>query len=85
MAALKAGMCFINNYNISPVELPFGGYKSSGEQCLAFPGLSFCMSVMADVSSLLLGQTGTVIASKARIPHREIKGKLWKDSRLCTE
>ncbi|KAF4799819.1 4-trimethylaminobutyraldehyde dehydrogenase [Turdus rufiventris] len=30
VAALKAGMCFINNYNISPVELPFGGYKSSG-------------------------------------------------------
>ncbi|OXB84263.1 UNVERIFIED_CONTAM: hypothetical protein H355_007146 [Colinus virginianus] len=30
VAALKAGMCFINNYNVSPVELPFGGYKSSG-------------------------------------------------------
>ncbi|XP_013809614.1 4-trimethylaminobutyraldehyde dehydrogenase [Apteryx mantelli] len=30
VAALKAGMCFINNYNISPVELPFGGYKASG-------------------------------------------------------
>ncbi|NXU86473.1 AL9A1 dehydrogenase, partial [Xiphorhynchus elegans] len=30
VAALKAGMCFINNYNASPVELPFGGYKSSG-------------------------------------------------------
>nr|XP_033816287.1 4-trimethylaminobutyraldehyde dehydrogenase [Geotrypetes seraphini] len=29
-AALQAGMCFINNYNISPVELPFGGYKKSG-------------------------------------------------------
>lgn len=24
-------MCFINNYNVSPVELPFGGYKMSGE------------------------------------------------------
>lgn len=57
VATLKAGMCFINNYNVSPVELPFGGYKSSGEQCLVFPGLSFCVSVMADVSSLLLGQT----------------------------
>lgn len=30
VAALKAGMCFINNYNSSPVELPFGGYKFSG-------------------------------------------------------
>uniref|UniRef100_A0A8C5SV39 Aldehyde dehydrogenase 9 family member A1 n=1 Tax=Laticauda laticaudata TaxID=8630 RepID=A0A8C5SV39_LATLA len=29
-AALQAGMCFINNYNVSPVELPFGGYKMSG-------------------------------------------------------
>ncbi|CAH2312752.1 4-trimethylaminobutyraldehyde dehydrogenase [Pelobates cultripes] len=29
-AALQAGMCFINNYNVSPVELPFGGYKRSG-------------------------------------------------------
>lgn len=24
-------MCFVNNYNTSPVELPFGGYKKSGE------------------------------------------------------
>lgn len=37
-AALKAGMCFINNYNVSPVELPFGGYKSSGELCVTSPG-----------------------------------------------
>ncbi|KAM4642725.1 4-trimethylaminobutyraldehyde dehydrogenase isoform 1-T2 [Discoglossus pictus] len=29
-AALQVGMCFINNYNMSPVELPFGGYKKSG-------------------------------------------------------
>ncbi|XP_076828234.1 4-trimethylaminobutyraldehyde dehydrogenase B [Brachyhypopomus gauderio] len=27
---LQAGSCFINNYNITPVEVPFGGYKSSG-------------------------------------------------------
>ncbi|XP_063323563.1 4-trimethylaminobutyraldehyde dehydrogenase-like [Pelmatolapia mariae] len=27
---LEAGTCFINNYNISPVEVPFGGYKMSG-------------------------------------------------------
>ncbi|MBN3313126.1 A9A1A dehydrogenase, partial [Atractosteus spatula] len=29
-AELQAGTCFINNYNISPVEVPFGGYKMSG-------------------------------------------------------
>ncbi|KAM7401092.1 hypothetical protein PAMA_005333 [Pampus argenteus] len=27
---LKAGSCFINNYNITPVEVPFGGFKMSG-------------------------------------------------------
>ncbi|KAM4738845.1 4-trimethylaminobutyraldehyde dehydrogenase A [Anableps anableps] len=27
---LEAGTCFINNYNNSPVEMPFGGYKMSG-------------------------------------------------------
>uniref|UniRef100_A0AAQ5Y966 Aldehyde dehydrogenase domain-containing protein n=1 Tax=Amphiprion ocellaris TaxID=80972 RepID=A0AAQ5Y966_AMPOC len=27
---LEAGTCYINNYNISPVEMPFGGYKNSG-------------------------------------------------------
>ncbi|HRQ51529.1 MAG TPA: betaine-aldehyde dehydrogenase, partial [Agriterribacter sp.] len=27
---LQAGTCWINNYNITPVELPFGGYKQSG-------------------------------------------------------
>ncbi|KAM9720309.1 4-trimethylaminobutyraldehyde dehydrogenase B isoform 1-T2 [Menidia menidia] len=27
---LNAGSCFINNYNITPVEVPFGGYKMSG-------------------------------------------------------
>lgn len=31
VAELQAGMCFINNYNVGPVELPFGGYKKSGE------------------------------------------------------
>ncbi|XP_074077981.1 4-trimethylaminobutyraldehyde dehydrogenase [Macrotis lagotis] len=29
-AELQAGVCYINNYNVSPVELPFGGYKMSG-------------------------------------------------------
>ena len=27
---LQAGICWINTYNITPVELPFGGYKQSG-------------------------------------------------------
>lgn len=27
---LEAGTCWINTYNITPVELPFGGYKQSG-------------------------------------------------------
>ncbi|XP_072504862.1 4-trimethylaminobutyraldehyde dehydrogenase [Notamacropus eugenii] len=30
VAELQAGVCYINNYNVSPVELPFGGYKMSG-------------------------------------------------------
>ena len=27
---LKAGICFINNYNVTPVQVPFGGFKMSG-------------------------------------------------------
>jgi betaine-aldehyde dehydrogenase len=27
---LQAGVCWLNTYNITPVELPFGGYKQSG-------------------------------------------------------
>ncbi len=30
VASLQAGTCWINNYNITPVEIPFGGYKQSG-------------------------------------------------------
>ncbi len=30
VAELQAGMCWINNYNVNPVEIPFGGYKQSG-------------------------------------------------------
>lgn len=30
VAKLQAGMCWINNYNITPIEIPFGGYKQSG-------------------------------------------------------
>ncbi|XP_069793869.1 4-trimethylaminobutyraldehyde dehydrogenase A [Narcine bancroftii] len=29
-AALEVGTCFINNYNVTPIEIPFGGYKMSG-------------------------------------------------------
>lgn len=29
-AELEAGTCWINTYNITPVEIPFGGYKQSG-------------------------------------------------------
>lgn len=28
---LQAGTCWINNYNITPIELPFGGNKQSGQ------------------------------------------------------
>ena len=27
---LSAGICWINNYNVTPVELPFGGARESG-------------------------------------------------------
>jgi betaine-aldehyde dehydrogenase len=30
IAQLQAGTCWINNYNVTPVELPFGGVKLSG-------------------------------------------------------
>jgi len=30
VAQLQAGVCWINNYNITPVEVPFGGVKQSG-------------------------------------------------------
>jgi betaine-aldehyde dehydrogenase len=29
-AALKTGICWINNYNITPIEMPFGGAGESG-------------------------------------------------------
>ena len=29
-AALDAGTCWINNYNVAPIEMPFGGFKQSG-------------------------------------------------------
>lgn len=30
VAQLQAGFIWINNYNVQPVEIPFGGYKMSG-------------------------------------------------------
>jgi len=30
VAQLKAGICWINNYNITPIEMPFGGAGESG-------------------------------------------------------
>ncbi len=30
IARLQAGTCWINHYNVTPIELPFGGVKSSG-------------------------------------------------------
>ena len=30
VAALEAGTIWINTYNITPIEMPFGGYKQSG-------------------------------------------------------
>jgi betaine-aldehyde dehydrogenase len=30
IAKLQAGTCWINQYNVTPVELPFGGVKQSG-------------------------------------------------------
>lgn len=30
VAELEAGICWINNYNVTPVEIPFGGVKQSG-------------------------------------------------------
>ena len=30
IARLQAGTCWINHYNVTPIELPFGGYKQSG-------------------------------------------------------
>jgi betaine-aldehyde dehydrogenase len=30
IARLQAGTCWINHYNVSPMELPFGGYRQSG-------------------------------------------------------
>ena len=30
IARLEAGTCWLNHYNVTPIELPFGGVKQSG-------------------------------------------------------
>jgi betaine-aldehyde dehydrogenase len=30
IAQLQAGTCWINHYNVTPIEMPFGGMKMSG-------------------------------------------------------
>ncbi|MFQ5774908.1 MAG: betaine-aldehyde dehydrogenase [Kiloniellaceae bacterium] len=30
IARIEAGTCWINTYNVTPIEMPFGGYKHSG-------------------------------------------------------
>lgn len=30
IAELESGTCWINTYNVTPIEMPFGGYKQSG-------------------------------------------------------
>ena len=30
VAKLEAGTCWINTYNVTPIEMPFGGVKQSG-------------------------------------------------------
>jgi betaine-aldehyde dehydrogenase len=30
VARLEAGTCWINTYNVTPIEMPFGGFKQSG-------------------------------------------------------
>lgn len=56
IAKLQAGTTWINNYNLAPVDLPWGGYKSSGvgrengTQCLNdWSQLKSCYVEMNDV------------------------------------
>jgi len=56
---LQAGTCWINNYNLTPVEMPFGGYKQSGI------GRENGMAALAHYSQLkaVYVETGDVQAS----------------------
>ncbi|XP_067938158.1 4-trimethylaminobutyraldehyde dehydrogenase-like [Watersipora subatra] len=58
ISKLQAGSCYINNYNVNPVEIPFGGYKQSGigrecgELCLQYYTQSKSVYVeMGDISA----------------------------------
>jgi betaine-aldehyde dehydrogenase len=58
IAELQAGTCWINNYNLTPVELPFGGYKQSGigrENALA------ALSHYSQIKSVYV-ETGDVVS-----------------------
>ena len=37
IARLEAGTCWINHYNVTPIELPFGGVKLSGPRARERP------------------------------------------------
>lgn len=58
IAELQAGTCWINTYNLAPVELPFGGYKQSGvgrenalEALAAYSQVKSVYVEMGDVAS----------------------------------
>ena len=46
---LQAGSCFINNYNVTPVELPFGGYKMSGRSPDALQYNEACVHLLREL------------------------------------
>lgn len=51
---LKAGSCFINNYNITPVEVPFGGFKMSGTDLSIYAAAKSSNRSLAGTSPVLL-------------------------------
>lgn len=51
---LKAGSCFINNYNITPVEVPFGGFKMSGTDLSIYAAAKSSNKSLASASPVLL-------------------------------
>jgi betaine-aldehyde dehydrogenase len=58
IAALQAGTCWINSYNLTPVEIPFGGIKQSGM------GRENALAALAHYSQLksVYVETGDVIS-----------------------
>lgn len=58
---LKAGSCFINNYNIIPVEVPFGGFKMSGTLTFSsWPGAK-CERQIITLFCFFINQTQTFV------------------------